>query len=110
MSHILVDLDGTLAHYDYFRGVDHVGEPIMPMVTRVLDWLNSGKDVRIFTARASRADCIPAVVEWCKKHLGREIPVTNQKDFESWLIFDDRAIPVEYNTGKLLVDKIQHME
>lgn len=46
-----VDLDGTLAHYDEFRGDDHVGEPIEPMVRRVRKMLDEGKDVRIFTAR-----------------------------------------------------------
>jgi hypothetical protein len=25
-----VDLDGTLAHYDGWKGIDHIGEPIKP--------------------------------------------------------------------------------
>lgn len=30
-----VDLDGTLAHYDSWRGVDHIGAPVIPMLDRV---------------------------------------------------------------------------
>ena len=52
-GYIAVDLDGTLAFYDHWRGVEHVGEPIPAMVQRVRQWLSEGKDVRIFTARVS---------------------------------------------------------
>lgn len=38
-----VDLDGTLAHYDHWRGNDHVGEPIPRMLARVKQWLAEGK-------------------------------------------------------------------
>jgi hypothetical protein len=33
-----VDLDGTLAKYGEWRGVEHIGEPIPPMVDRVKGW------------------------------------------------------------------------
>jgi hypothetical protein len=46
-----VDLDGTLAHYDGWKGADHIGAPIPAMVERVKGWLTEGKTVRIFTAR-----------------------------------------------------------
>jgi len=48
-----VDLDGTLAYYDEWRGLYHIGEPIPAMVDRVKRWLAEGRDVRIFTARVS---------------------------------------------------------
>jgi len=38
-----VDLDGTLAHYEGFKGAQHIGEPISPMVERVKRWLAEGK-------------------------------------------------------------------
>jgi hypothetical protein len=47
-----VDLDGTLAHYDGWKGADHIGAPIPAMVERVKGWLAEGKTVKIFTARA----------------------------------------------------------
>lgn len=99
MGWIGVDLDGTLAHYDSTKGPNVIGQPIKPMLNRVLDWLNAGKDVRIFTARASVPELIPEVVAWCKEHLGREIPVTNVKDFGTIEIWDDRAVQVEMNKG-----------
>jgi hypothetical protein len=46
-----VDLDGTLAHYDGWKGADHIGAPIPVMVERVKGWLAEGKTVKIFTAR-----------------------------------------------------------
>lgn len=101
MGWIGVDLDGTLAKYGGMHGPD-IGEPIMPMVNRVLDWLNAGQEVRIFTARACEPSFIPPIKEWCVKHLGREIPVTNQKDFSMISLYDDRAIQVEFNTGRLI--------
>ena len=100
-----VDLDGTIAEYHGWKGSDSIGKPIMPMVIRVLDWLNSGQEVKIFTARASVPENIPAIVAWCKEHLGREIPITNVKDFGMITLYDDRAIQVEFNTGRLLGPK-----
>lgn len=99
---IAVDLDGTLAKYQRGSGGGKIGEPIMPMVNRVLDWLNAGQEVRIFTARAAAPEMIPEIIEWCKEHLGRELPVTNVKDFGMKELYDDRCVQVEMNTGKLV--------
>lgn len=46
-----VDLDGTLAHYEGWKGVEHVGAPVPAMLQRVKDWIAKGVEVRIFTAR-----------------------------------------------------------
>lgn len=37
-----VDLDGTLAHYDHWRGETHIGPPIAPMVDR---WRQAREDL-----------------------------------------------------------------
>ncbi len=50
---LAVDLDGTLAEYDKFRGHDHIGAPIPAMVERVKALIASGFEVRIFTARVA---------------------------------------------------------
>jgi len=92
-----VDLDGTLAHYDHYRGDDFVGAPIEPMVRRVRKWVNDGKDVRLFTARAPH----PAIRKWMRQHLGVILPITRTKDPSMVLLIDDRAVGVERNTGKL---------
>ena len=41
-----VDLDGTLAHYDGWKGIEHVGPPIPAMLARVKYWLEhkTGKE------------------------------------------------------------------
>lgn len=94
-----VDLDGTLAHYDKWRGAEHIGEPILPMVRRVQQWLDEGKDVRIFTARAHEPGQIPYVEKWCVEVFGRVLPVTNTKDFGMVMLWDDRCVRVVLNTG-----------
>lgn len=98
-----VDLDGTLAEYKGWRGPGHIGAPVRRMRLRVISWLNgnhpSGStDVRIFTAR--KEDSYDAIRRWCRRHLGQELPITNQKDFAMIEIWDDRAVQVIENTGR----------
>jgi len=107
MYWIGVDLDGTLAHEDDWHGIEHIGEPILCMVERVRQLIADGEDVRIFTARASRLQsetervtAIRCVGDWCETHLGKRLPVTNEKDHYLKYFFDDRAIAVECNTGR----------
>jgi len=97
-----VDLDGTLAKYNGWKGETHIGEPIPLMVNRVKEWLAAGKDVRIMTARVANVDddtVENAIKAWCKEHLGQELPVTNVKDHQMEELWDDRAHRVEKNTG-----------
>lgn len=97
-----VDLDGTLAEYDGFKGVDVIGAPIPKMVNRVKRWLAAGKKVKIFTARASGKDsakAIKAIKAWCKEHIGEELEVTCEKDRHMEELWDDRAVRVKKNEG-----------
>lgn len=97
-----VDLDGTLAHYEGWEGAKEIGEPVPAMLARVKKWLADGHEVRIFTARVSYGDpekCRPAIEEWCLKHLGKKLPVTNEKDFQMMELWDDRCVQVLTNTG-----------
>lgn len=104
-----VDLDATLAHYEGWQGTDHIGEPIMPMVDRVKAWLAAGKTVKIFTARmhghgmaligGGVADVKTPIEQWCLKHLGQVLEITNCKDFGMIELWDDRCVQVEANTG-----------
>ena len=102
MGWIGVDLDGTLAKYPSSRGHYTIGEPIAPMVDRVKAWRADGQDVKIFTARASVPEEIPAIREWVIKHIGEDLPITNAKDFGMIALYDDRCIQVEANTGRLI--------
>lgn len=47
------DLDGTLAKYDGWKGIDHIGEPVKPMVELMKRMHDEGKVVKIMTARAA---------------------------------------------------------
>ncbi len=115
-----VDLDGTLAEYDGWKGPEHVGAPIPAMVERVKRWLQEGREVRIFTARAwpigtlaafdvaqegkmrreEAERAVAAVRRWCETHIGRALPVTCVKDFGMIELWDDRAVQVRPNTGE----------
>lgn len=47
------DLDGTLAKYDKWEGIDHIGEPVKPMVDLMKKMHADGKVVKILTARVA---------------------------------------------------------
>jgi hypothetical protein len=101
-----VDLDGTLAMYDEWRGPTHIGAPVPAMVARVQAWLAAGEDVRIVTARASaedpteRALVVTMIEAWSHVHVGTILPITDRKDFGMRELWDDRAVQVERNTGR----------
>jgi hypothetical protein len=97
-----VDLDGTLA--EYHGASNDIGKPIRPMVNRVKRWLKEGREVRIVTARVAnvhqRPQATTEIRAWCKKHIGRTLPVTHCKDYLMNELWDDRAVQVRPNTGE----------
>jgi hypothetical protein len=90
-----VDFDGTLAHFDGWKGMMHFGEPVPAMVEKVKKMITDGHKVVIFTARVvpwsgpeqdpffedgfTRADIEVGIKAWCREHLGCELPITGQK-------------------------------
>lgn len=104
-----VDFDGTLAYQDDDKDYDpeQVGEPIKPMLDRVKAWVKSGKKVKIFTARADDEVAVNAIKSWLKKHDPNDeydlsdLEVTNLKDCAMTELWDDKAVAVEKNTGKV---------
>ena len=117
MGWIGVDFDGTLARYEGWQE-GQLGAPVPAMVKRVRRWLSEGREVRVVTARVAESGrtnadgqvdstefCAlqrVAIEAWCEEHLGRALEVTASKDFEMEALYDDRAVPVETNTGRLL--------
>lgn len=97
-----VDLDGTLAVYGGWKGPDHIGKPIQPMLDRVKRWMAEGKTVRIFTARACIPEQVPPIKAWLARHGLGALEVTNIKDYGLIEFWDDRAVQVEANTGRPL--------
>lgn len=105
---IAVDLDGTLARYVEWKGIEYIGEPIPLMVERVKQWINEGKTVKILTARASHNDleAIKYIEKWCEKYIGKILPVTSEKDYHMLELWDDRCKQVIPNTGILIEDLV----
>lgn len=105
-----VDFDGTLAKHLPNWPLLPPGPPITSMVKRVREWLDAGIEVRIFTARVSDPDRRSAarhkaaIEAWCLEHLGQKLEVTCKKDFSMVRLYDDRAVQVESNTGRLIED------
>lgn len=103
---IACDLDGTLAYYDRWRGIAHIGAPIPGTLARVKMALAAGHRVEIFTARVAFADDVAEVVEtiryierWCLEHVGRVLPVTATKQGYFDEFWDDKAVSVGVNDG-----------
>jgi len=110
MGWIGVDLDGTLAEYAGWQGEEHIGPPIEAMRSRVRQWVQEGKDVRIFTARVSEnltgnksrknpEEVREIIRKWCRLNIGFHLPITNVKDFQMIELWDDRCVQVIPNTG-----------
>lgn len=97
-----VDLDGTLAQYGGWKGPGHIGAPVPAMLARVRQWVATGQTVKIFTARASVPEQVPPIKAWLAEHGLPDLEVTCVKDFGMLVLFDDRCVQVEMNTGRLL--------
>lgn len=99
-----VDLDGTLAHYNGWKGDDEIGEPVTLMKKRVLSWVEHGRRVKIMTARADRLSSIQTIHAWLERHGIPKLEVTNIKDFQMVELWDDRAVRILPNTGQRCCD------
>jgi hypothetical protein len=95
-----VDFDGTLATYTS-KQHPSIGDPVPAMVARNKRWHAAGMEVRIVTARAQDRD-LTAVRNWLLHHLGFMPPITDRKDYDMEVLYDDRAVRVEKNTGRLV--------
>ena len=99
-----VDLDGTLAIYDGWKGIEHIGPPVKLMFDRVKAWVADGCEVKIFTARVAvpepeRSKVVEIIQNWLEEHGLPRLEVTNIKDFGLVEFWDDRAVGVVMNTG-----------
>jgi len=108
--YIAVDLDGTLAENSgdgkKFNPAI-IGQPIKKMVDRVNAWIDEGKEVKVFTARAVSEPQRKLVEAWLATHKLPPMEVTNRKTPGMVKLFDDRAVGVEENTGELKSASLQ---
>lgn len=72
---LCVDLDGTLASYDHWRGLAHIGKPIKSVVSMVRREAARGSYIIINTCRVTTAvtnrlipQSLEAVCTWLKKN------------------------------------------
>lgn len=101
---VAVDLDGTLAHYDGWKGAHHIGKPVQAVVDAVNAVRKSGGEVFIYTARLTGSDeevktALNYIEQWC---IINEIVVdgyTSVKEKFFTEFWDDRAIRVVRNKG-----------
>ena len=123
------DLDGTLAKYDKWEGIDHIGDPVKPMVDLIRKMHDEGKVVKILTARiaphkledgtvgesyitipdgeggAKRNYAHQFISDWCHFNLGFIPEIVYQKDHLMLELYDDRVKQVVPNEG-LLVENL----
>ncbi|MBO6031810.1 MAG: hypothetical protein J6Q22_10180 [Prevotella sp.] len=110
------DLDGTLAEYDGWKGIEHIGKPIKPMCDLIKKLHSEGKLVKILTARvAPRKDGADATLarqyirKWCVENLGFVPEITHEKDSLMEKLYDDRVVQVIPNTGIPIEDASREM-
>ena len=102
---LAVDLDGTLAEYHGWQGINHIGKVIPKMRDRVLAWQAKGITIVVFTARVSGDDAEEVIMatkfisNWIIANgmAAMEITCIKKKQFKQ--IWDDRAIQIIPNTG-----------
>lgn len=102
------DLDKTLAKYSTFQGPTIIGAPIPAMISELKKHLVAGDNVRIVTARVAKdtdGKAKRAIEAWLQKNVGQALPVTDKKDEFMTRLYDDKAVAVEPNTGKILGGK-----
>ena len=128
------DLDGTLAKYDGWQGIDHIGEPIGPMVDLMKKLHGQGRYVKIVTARvapqeledgsfgepyitvpqgdggATRQYASQYIQDWCHFNLGFVPEIVYQKDCRMLELYDDRVKQVVPNKGVLVEDLANYYE
>jgi hypothetical protein len=106
--HIALDFDKTLANHESDWPLEKIGEPIIPMLNKLKDWLNKGYKVSIFTARMS-SDKTPEVrdaqrkiiEDFFQRHRLPKLPITANKHPEFSHFIDDRAYHAEPNMGQI---------
>lgn len=110
------DLDGCIAKYDHWEGIEHIGDPIPSMILKIKGWLDKGYEVRIVTARVNpnqdRGSVDTArywIEKWCLAHIGVELPVTYGKDYSMIFLYDDRAKQVRPNCGITVEEELEDL-
>jgi len=110
------DLDGTLAEYNGWKGIEHIGKPVKRMCDLAKELHSDGEEVKIVTARVAPrqdgADSSKArkyIEQWCEQNLGFVPEITHEKDSLMENLYDDRVVQVIPNTGVPIEDASREM-
>lgn len=107
---IAVDLDGTLAHYDGWKGIEHIGHVIPEVANAISDAQKSGAEVWLFTARVSDPDdhnlASDAIAKWLVENKINVSGITAVKHKFFTEFWDDRAIQVIKNKGMFVLNEL----
>ena len=66
-----------------------------------MKWIEKGVEVKIFTARAVYKDQVKLIRDWLAENGLPDLEITNIKTPGMMLIYDDRAVHVRRNEGKI---------
>ena len=107
---IAVDLDGTLAHYDGWKGIEHIG-PVIPEVANAIERAQAeGAEVHLFTARVSdpedAAEAHQVISKWAEANHFNFASITAVKHKFFSEFWDDRAIQVIKNEGIFVLNEL----
>lgn len=108
---IACDLDGTLAKYDGWKGIDHIGE-VIPEVRAAIDSAQKqGDEVWIYTARVSEPKeaeiAGPVIHKWLVDNGIQFEGITAVKHKFFTQFWDDRALQVIKNQGIFVINPAQ---
>ena len=106
---IAVDLDGTLAYYDGWKGIEHIG-PVIPEVANAMERAQAeGAEVHLFTARVSdpedAAEAHQVISKWAEANHFNFASITAVKHKFFSEFWDDRAIQVIKNEGMFVLNE-----
>lgn len=89
-----IDFDGTIAHYDGWKGAASCGEPIAGAKEFLSSLVGMGFLVVIFSARASEFEGRRAIWDWVHQHGLQDLihDVTHEKRYAFMFTVDDRAV------------------
>lgn len=94
-----VDLDGTLSESVRDQHELVIGPAVPLMLRRVRRWIETGRQVKIFTARAADPRQKRVIHRWCEMHGLPKLEITDRKDYRMIALWDDRAVGVLSNLG-----------
>lgn len=115
---VAFDLDGTLAHFDTYRGHGHIGAPIPRGIALLRAVVAAGFEVAVFTARLNphyytneeRDAFYQSFGAWRAEYLaGMPVLITCEKSPEFIAFVDDRALYFEQNEGAFDFATLTHL-